>query len=51
MIFNYINQISVYFFKDRTQKPKDGINFSILVVPALLLAAVGIAYQLFVNRT
>lgn len=36
--------------KDRTQTPKDGINFSFLVVPALILAAVGIAYQLFVNR-
>ncbi|CAF0828370.1 unnamed protein product [Brachionus calyciflorus] len=36
---------------DRTQKPKEGVSFSFLVVPALLLAAVGIAYQLFLNRS
>ncbi|RNA30990.1 cytochrome b5 [Brachionus plicatilis] len=35
---------------DRTQSQSEGLNFSFLVVPALLLAAVGIAYQLFVNR-
>lgn len=39
-----------FFFKDRTQSQSEGLNFSFLVVPALLLAAVGIAYQLFVNR-